>query len=128
LDALVEVSRRVGEARLAVAEDFDEYGVLWAVVSVSKGQAEVLHRRWLLNADPDDPDDVARAIEDNDGDPRVNDVAGAAAASAAARLFDGDPIAMEQAEEESVGAWEEMGIIGGPFPWWDALELPWPEE
>jgi hypothetical protein len=31
------------------------------------------------------------------------------------------------AEAGSATAFEEIGVAGGPFPWWDALQLPWPD-
>jgi len=53
-------------------------------------------------------------------------VAGAQAAAAAAALFGVDPGPVVEAEIRSDHAWEELGTVGGPFPWWSALQLPWP--
>jgi hypothetical protein len=60
-------------------------------------------------------------------DPRERDIAGPDAAAAAAALFDADPAPAIEAERSSATAYEEIGVIGGPFPWWDALDLPWPQ-
>jgi hypothetical protein len=126
--ALIEYAAvSAGRARVAVAEDNDEYGALWVVLSASDGRATAVHRRYVLNADPHDPSDVALALQDLDGiDPRAVDVAGPAAAAAAAELFEVDPGPMVEAEHDSDSAFKEIGVVGGPFPWWDALSLPWP--
>jgi hypothetical protein len=127
LNELLELAVSVGTARFVVAEDFDEYGALWAVVTAVDSTARVLHRRWILNADPDDEEAVETAIQDNDGDPRASDVTGDAALFAVAQLFGVDISRLSDADEESASAWMQIGVIGGPFPWWDALGLPWPE-
>lgn len=125
--ALVEYAAvSAGRARAAIAEDNDEYGALWVVLSASDGRATTVHRRYVLNADPFDPADVAVALRDLDGvDPRAVDVAGPGAAAAAAELFEVDPGPMLDAERDSDTAFEEIGVVGGPFPWWHALGLPW---
>ncbi|HSE07719.1 MAG TPA: hypothetical protein VLB29_03550 [Nocardioidaceae bacterium] len=126
--ALVEhAATSAGRCRVAVAEDNDEYGALWVVLSASEGRVTTVHRRYVLNADPHDPSDVATALRDLDWiDPREVDVAGADAAAAAAELFEVDPDVMVAAERDSDSAFKEIGVVGGPFPWWDALGLPWP--
>jgi hypothetical protein len=129
IDNLTAVLEQVGTARAAFAEDFDEYGALWAVIAVEDGRAWTVHRRWILNADPSDPPEVQRAIDDNGGDdPRANDVTGDRAAEASAVLFGADPASVIAAERSSDSAYTQIGIVGGPFPWWDALRLPWPDE
>jgi hypothetical protein len=128
LDDLMLVARNLEKARIVLAEDFDEYGALWAVLAVDSGAVRTVHRRYVLNADPDDEDSIAEAISELETDPRTEDIAGDEAAAAVALLFDVDPAAVVTAERESDSAWESIGIIGGPFPWWDALELPWPED
>lgn len=118
-----------GRSRAAVAEDFDEFGAEWSVLSNRDGQVEILHRHYILNADPAAPDEVSVAISDlGDDDPRIENVDGPDAATAAAREFDRDPAAMLAAEDRADQAWRKLGDVGGPFPWWDALELPWPQE
>lgn len=118
----------VGMARAAVAEDYDEYGALWVVLANEGSGVRTLHRRYVLNADPHDPADVAVALADLFGvDPRVQDVAGREAALDAAVLFDVDPAAMLAAEAASDRAYQEIGVVGGPFLWWSALRLPWPQ-
>lgn len=126
LDLIERLVASAGTCRAAVAEDNDEYGALWVVLSAQDGSVRTVHRRYILNADPEDPADVATALRDLDGvDPRTEDVAGAAAAAAAAELFGVEAGPMLEAERESAAAHEEIGVVGGPFPWWDALELLW---
>ncbi len=116
-----------GTARAAVAEDNDEYGALWVVLSADRGVVSTIHRRYILNADPSDPADVALALEDFEGaDPRALDVGGVTAAAAAAKVFEVDVAPMIRAEEGAHTAHEELGVVGGPFPWWSALRLVWP--
>ncbi|WP_375489096.1 hypothetical protein [uncultured Jatrophihabitans sp.] len=126
VDDLLSGLAAAGTARLAVAEDNDEFGARWVVARASDGVVEVVHRRYILNADPESSDEVDVALEDLDGDPRDADIAGVPAATAAADTFGVAAPAVVDAEEESATAWEEIGIVGGPFPWWDALGLPWP--
>jgi hypothetical protein len=117
-----------GLARAAIAEDYDEYGALWVVLANDGEGVRTVHRRYVLNADPNDPDDVALTLTDFNGiDPRQNDVAGPEAAAAAAAVFDVNPAAMLAAEAASDTAHEQIGVVGGPFPWWGALQLPWPQ-
>lgn len=133
LDDIEQVERfqsllgRLGTGRVAVAEDNDEFGAAWAVLAAENGTIHTVHRRYVLNADPTNRTDVARAIQDLDAtDPRTHDVAGAQAAAAAAALFGVDPGPVVEAEAKSHRAWKELGTVGGPFPWWPALQLPWP--
>jgi hypothetical protein len=127
LEGITQILTRVGNGRAALAEDFDEYGALWVVVSVKDGEVRTVHRRWVLNADPEDAADVARAVSAEAQDLRLDDVAGEEAAADAARLFGIDPEEMVEAERSSDSAYLKIGIVGGPFPWWNALSLPWPE-
>ena len=126
--ALIEVFTAVAPCRAAIAEDLDEFGASWVVLHCREDRTEVIHRRYLLNADPDDDEAVSLAIAALGSDPRTLDVAGPDAARAAAVLFGTDPSRMEQAETASAAAWQEIGIVGGPFRWWDALDLTWPGE
>lgn len=123
---VVALLSEAGEGRAVIAEDNDEFGASWTVLTCEGGAVTVVHRRYVLNADPDDPDEIEAAILDLEGDPRESDVAGASAAAKAARVFELDPDAMVAAEARSGAAWEELGVVGGPFPWWDALGLTWP--
>jgi hypothetical protein len=126
-ELLEHVVSSAGNARAAVAEDNDEYGALWLVLEGRDGRVRTVHRRYILNADPQDPEQVSLALQDlAPEDPRSRDVAGDSAAAAAARLFGTDTGAMRRAEAASVTAFQELGIVGGPFPWWDALALTWP--
>ncbi len=127
MEAVGAVLAAAGSGRAAVAEDHDEYGALWAVPAAEDGAVRTVHRRYVLNADPDDAREVAAAVEDHGTDPRTADVAGEAAAARAAALFGVDAAAMVQAERSSGSAYLALGTVGGPFPWWDALGLPWPE-
>jgi hypothetical protein len=126
--ALVErVISGAGECRAAVAEDNDEYGALWVVLAARDGLVRTVHRRYVLNADPRRRRAVAAAIRSLDGiDPRKEDVAGEPAAASAAELFDVAPGPMVEAERGSDGLYRSIGVVGGPFPWWDALGLRWP--
>lgn len=117
-----------GTGRAVIAEDYDEYGALWVVLASADSRVHTVHRRYVLNADPNDLDDVAVAVAELGGvDPRTEDVAGTEAASEAAVLFDVEPAAMLAAEGEADRAYREIGVVGGPFPWWQALRLPWPQ-
>lgn len=128
VDTVANWIARAGMARAAIAEDYDEYGALWVVLANEGRGVRTVHRRYVLNADPSDPADVAVAVADNDGvDPRLQDLAGPEAAVDAAVLFGVDPAAMLVAEAESDRAYREIGVVGGPFPWWRALRLPWPQ-
>ena len=118
-----------GTCRAAVAEDYDEYGALWVVLSAHGGKVRTVHRRYVLNADPRRRRQVRAAIRSLDGiDPRDEDVAGEPAAASAAELFDVRPGPMVEAERSSGDAYKGIGTVGGPFPWWSALGLPWPGE
>lgn len=118
---------KLGTGRAAVAEDHDEFGALWSVLSADDGRVETVHHRYLLNANPEDEQEVAALIQAMSGrDPRVYDDAGDTAAAAAATLFNVDPASVVQAEHDSASAHLRMGEVGGPFPWWPALGLPWP--
>ena len=128
VDELLAWLQTTTGGRLAVAEDNDDFGALWVVARAVGGKVETVHRRYVLNADPADSDEVADALAELDQDPRTLDQAGPAAAEAAAALFGVDPGRVIRAERDSGSAWEEIGTIGGPFPWWSALELPWPHE
>jgi hypothetical protein len=120
-----------GEARAAIAEDNDEFGACWVVLAVEGGIARTVHRRYVLNADPRKRRDVKQALRDfvHDGqvqDPRADDVAGAQAATEAALLFGVEPGPVVNAETGSVTAFEELGVVGGPFPWREPMGLTWP--
>ena len=118
-----------GTCRAAVAEDNDEYGALWVVLSAHEGKVRTVHRRYVLNADPRRRLQVRAAIRSLDRiDPRAEDVAGEPAAASAAELFDVAPGPMVEAERSSGDAYKGIGTVGGPFPWWSALRLPWPDE
>lgn len=116
IDDLVPVLVDIGTARAVFAEDFDDFGSLWAVLSVEDGRATTLHHRYVLNADPADADAVEAAVGDLGDDPRSEDVGGTAAATAAAELFGAEPAAMVAAEEGSATAYEQIGVIGGAVP------------
>lgn len=128
LDDVTGLLERAGTARAAVAEDFDEFGASWTVLTSSGGIVTVVHRRYILNADPENPEEVAAALDDLDDDPRADDISGSGAARAAASAFDTDQAVAVAAEGESAGAWRNLNTVGGPFPWWDALGLPWPQD
>lgn len=127
VEQISQLLRRVGTARAAIAEDNDEFGALWVVLGCEEGEVWTAHRRYILNADPSDEEQVTAAIEDLGGDPRSADVASAYAAAAAARLFGVDAQLVIAAEDQSLTAFEGLGVVGGPFPWWSALGLPWPQ-
>lgn len=128
LRAAEDALRAAGSGRCAVAVDWDEYGAQWQVLTADQGGVRVVHARYVLNADLDDPDDVETAVADLGEDPRERDVAGLAAAREAAELFGTNPQAMLDADLRYPRLFEEIGTIGGPVPWWDALNLPWPSE
>ncbi|MFQ6172286.1 hypothetical protein ACK8HX_11825 [Oryzobacter sp. R7] len=115
-----------GKACAAVAEDNDEHGALWVVLAARPGALRVVHRRYILNADPHDAKEVARQVAQFGEDPRRRDVAGPAAARAAAEMFGVDPGPVVSAEASSDRLHHSIGVVGGPFPWWDALGLTWP--
>lgn len=128
VDTILDTLRTAGQGRVAIAEDNDEFGACWLVASATAGTIEIVHRRYILNADPDDPDEVDGALTDLGTDPRRVDRPGPAAAQAAAVLFAVPAESMITAEQNSAEAWQELGVVGGPFPWWSALGLPWPGE
>lgn len=116
----------LGTARAVVAEDHDEFGAEWTVLSAVDGDVATVHRRYLLGVDPSDRRAVAELIRAIGVDPREGDVQGGPAAAAAAELFGVDPAPVLDAEERSAQAHHLMGTVGGPFPWWQALGLAWP--
>lgn len=129
IERLGDVRHLLSEARkgcAAVAEDNDEYGALWVVLAARPGELRVVHRRYVLNADPYDARQVARQLAHFGEDPRRRDVAGQAAARAAAEMFGVDPRPMMEVEASSDRLYRSIGVVGGPFPWWDALGLTWP--
>ena len=125
-DLLLPAVADAGGARLVVAADFDEYGALWLVASADGGVVRQVHRRYVLNADPADAAAVAAAIEDLGEDPCADDLAGPDAAGEAAELFGQQTGPMAQAEADSASAYQRIGTVAGPFPWWSALSLRWP--
>ena len=42
-----------------------------------------------------------------------------------ANLFEVDHAPMIDAENGADAAYECLGVVGGPFPWWGALGLAW---
>jgi hypothetical protein len=118
-----------GVARAAISEDDDEFGAQWVVLAAEGGTVRTVHRRYLLNADPNDPAEVKNVLSDfEDGDPRRGDVAGAPAARAAAALFDQEPGPMVAVERATKRAHGGSGVVQQPLPWWEALALPWLDE
>lgn len=131
VDEIASLLASAGEARAAIAEDHDEFGACWVVLSAVDGVARTVHRRHLLNADPRNRRQVRQALKgfDRGGrayDPRADDVAGPQALADVALLFDADPALVLAAEVRAETAFEQMGTVGGPFPWVDALGLVWP--
>ena len=127
LDRVSELLAGAGLGRAVIAEDYDEYGALWVVLAATDGAVRTVHRRYVLNADPGSPREVALALQGLDGqDPRRQDVAGLKAATAAATLFEVEPGPMLRAEVDAERAFESIGVVAGPFPWWRALGLAWP--
>ena len=125
-DRVTTLLRSLGTARAVVAEDHDEFGAEWTVLSAVDGHVTTVHRRYLLAVDPGDRRAVARYVRAIGADPREADVPGGAAAADAAQLFGVDPAPVLDAEERSAEAHTLMGTVGGPFPWWRALGLAWP--
>jgi hypothetical protein len=115
-----------GKGCAALAEDHDEYGALWAVLAARPGAIRTVHRRYVLNAHPKRPWQVARALADHGTDPRADDVAGATAAREAAEMFGVEAGPVVAAEARADELHRNLGVVGGPFPWWDALGLVWP--
>ena len=126
VDDILDGLRAAGQGRVAIAEDNDEFGACWVVAHAVDGSVQVVHRRYVLNADPESEGEVAAAVADPGSDPRELDQVGPVAAEASALLFGvpADPVVI--AERQSATAWQHIGVVGGPFPWWDALLLPWP--
>ncbi|GAA5137065.1 hypothetical protein GCM10023339_76850 [Alloalcanivorax gelatiniphagus] len=125
-ERITALLRRIGTARAVVAEDYDEFGAEWTVLSAVEGDVTTVHRRYLLGVDPRRRRAVARVVRAIGSDPRRADVPGRSAATAAARLFGVDPARVVDAEERSATAHLLMGTVGGPFPWWQSLGLVWP--
>ncbi len=130
-DEIAAVLATAGNARAAIAEDHDEFGASWTVLSAAGGVARTVHRRYLLNADPRSRRQVRLALRafERDGrphEPRDDDVAGPQALADVALLFDADPARVLAAEVRAEKAFEDMGVVGGPFPWVEALGLVWP--
>ncbi|KNX38848.1 hypothetical protein [Luteipulveratus halotolerans] len=125
-DLLLPAVADAGRARLVVAADFDEYGALWLVASADGGVVREVHRRYVLNADPTDTAAVTAAIDELGEDPRAEDIAGPDAAGEAAVLFGQPTGPMVQAEAGSASAYQRIGTVAAPFPWWEALGLRWP--
>lgn len=126
VDDVLVVLRRAGNGRLAVAEDNDDYGALWLVAAAEAGVVRTVHRRYVLNADPSDPAALDAALDEFDVDPRQADIVGPDAAAAAAAVFAVPAAGVVEAEQQSVYAWQQIGVVGGPFPWWDRMQLLWP--
>lgn len=115
-----------GTGCAAVAEDHDEYGALWVVLAARPDELRVVHRRYVLPADPSDERAVRLAVASHGVDPRAHDVPGPDAAREAAAMFGVTPEPVLAAEARADRAFEGVGTVGGPFPWWDALGLTWP--
>jgi hypothetical protein len=131
IDQISALVASAGRGRAAVAEDNDEYGACWVVLAAEDGVTRTVHRRYILNASPRRGREVKQALKDFvvEGqlrDPRADDVPGAPAATEAALLFGVDPRGVVDAEARSDTAFEGLGVVGGPFPWKDAMGLTWP--
>lgn len=121
--------RSAGTCRAAVAEDYDEYGALWVVLSSYEGRSAT-----FIDGTCSTPTRGAgcRSAQRSGAStastrgPRTSPASPAAAS--AAELFDVPPGPMVEAERSSGEAYQGIGTAGGPFPWWKALWLPWPEE
>ncbi|QKT06295.1 hypothetical protein HUN08_03085 [Gordonia sp. X0973] len=105
----------VGPGRAVVAEDADEYGVVFSVWKLTTG----------------DPQQVYRTHVTGDSNPELvpdNLRQGAQAATEAAALYDADPQAILDIENDPTPVADNLGTIGDPFsPWLDALGLAWPD-
>ena len=128
VDTILDMVRTAGEGRVASPRTTTSSVRAGWWRARPRAPSEIVHRRYILNADPADPDEVEGALADLGTDPRRSDLAGPAAAEAAARLFAVPVEPMITAEAESAESWQELGVVGGPFPWWTALDLLWPEE
>ena len=126
-DRVSTLLSHLGIGRAAIAEDYDEFGAAWSVLAAEDALVRTVHRRYVLGGDPTDPADIAAAIDDLDGeDPRAGDVTGDQAAVDAAALFGVHASGMLAADALATTSDLIDGSVGGPFPWWDALNLPWP--
>ncbi len=120
----------IGAGRAAIAEDNDEFGARWIVLVAAGPDVRTVHARYLFAVDPTDQAGI-RAVIDGDfqgDDPRTEDVSGAAALARLAALYGVPPAEVQAAEAAAGTAYRTMGMMGGPFPWWEALGLPWPED
>jgi hypothetical protein len=126
------VLETIGSGRLAVADNHDEFGAAWEASGVIDGVTAAVHRHHVIPVDPADDETVAEFItKDCEGkDPRAEDLRDHAAMTALATLYGVELAVVLAAETIADEAYQDVQVVGGYklFPFWHALDLPWPGE
>lgn len=103
-------------ARVVVADDMDEFGVVWTAWKIENSEPTIVYRKYLSS--PGGNVDPTLASSDR---------AGAHAAVEMAHLWNADPAATTAVESRFDEMVQSQGRVGTPFmPWFNALGLEWP--
>ncbi|MGB3676594.1 MAG: hypothetical protein WA988_19360 [Candidatus Nanopelagicales bacterium] len=103
-------------ARVVIADDMDEYGVVWTAWRVKDSEPTIVYRKYLSS--PGGYTDTTLSSTDR---------AGSDAAAEMARLWDTDSAGAAAVESKFEEMAQALGRIGTPFmPWLNALGLEWP--
>ena len=101
----------IGRGRVVIGDDFDEWGAHFASWRVEDGTPTLTYRY---------------AIRVEDADPLPADQIGPQASAALADLWgvDLEPLLAIDADVERLA--DELGVVAGTRPWFDALGVRWP--
>jgi len=115
-DAAESVLAALRGGRVAVADDFDEYGAAFASWRVDSHTPRLVYRALIC------PEDDESLREDSE----LPELTGEAAARRLAALWAADVERVLAADPARPALPEELQSVAGPFPWWSALGLAWP--
>ncbi|MFJ4654578.1 hypothetical protein ACIP5Y_25180 [Nocardia sp. NPDC088792] len=103
-------------ARVVVADDMDEFGVVWTAWKIENSEPTIVYRKYLSSPGGNVDPTLASSAR-----------AGADAAVEMAHLWNADPAATTAVESRFDEMVQSQGRVGTPFmPWFNALGLEWP--
>lgn len=115
-ESATEVLSGLTDGRVAVADDFDEYGAIFSSWQADHNGARLVYRAVIC---PEEDDSLRAEGE-------LPELTGESAADQLATLWGVDAAAVRAADAQQSALPDKLGVVGGPFPWWSALGLPWP--
>lgn len=111
-----EILSQLTSGRVAVADDFDEYGAIFSSWNVDQHAPHLVYRAVIC---PEGDDSLRE-------DSELPELTGEFAANQLAALWRVDPATVRAADAQRDSLTDELEVVGGPFPWWSALGLAWP--